>query len=184
MIVTTRDWQLEKNCQCFLFSIPFREVNITAKVYYHLPDIIESVQQLPNHTGLNFMHTGATVLSAAIQKTHREKRFLMKRDTKLADPYNRRFEKIPGCFRFSFCYHYISCAFGICKKPFTFFVNCFAVLFAQKTWIGYAVTAKEPSLSPACSNCLQWYYRFLQNNHCLRKACKWQINGMPGIMTR
>jgi len=40
------------------------------------------------------------------------------------------------------------------KKPFTFFVNCFAVLFAQKTWIGYAVTAKNlPSLRHAVIAC-------------------------------
>jgi hypothetical protein len=31
----------------------------------------------------------------------------------------------------------------IIKKPFVFIANCFTVLFAQKTWVGYAVTEKN-----------------------------------------
>jgi lipopolysaccharide/colanic/teichoic acid biosynthesis glycosyltransferase len=29
------------------------------------------------------------------------------------------------------------------RKPFSFFANCFIVLFAGKTWIGYAITEKD-----------------------------------------
>jgi hypothetical protein len=40
------------------------------------------------------------------------------------------------------------------KKPVHFFANCFAVLFAQKTWIGYAADEKNlPPLRRAVMAC-------------------------------
>ena len=40
------------------------------------------------------------------------------------------------------------------KKPFQFFANCFSVLFAQKTWIGYATEEKNlPPLRKAVMTC-------------------------------
>jgi hypothetical protein len=42
----------------------------------------------------------------------------------------------------------------IVKKPFTFIVNCFSVLSAKKTWIGYAVSEKNlPSLRKGIIAC-------------------------------
>jgi hypothetical protein len=35
------------------------------------------------------------------------------------------------------------------KKPFAFFANCFGVLVAKKTWIGYASSDKQLPVLPA-----------------------------------
>ena len=40
------------------------------------------------------------------------------------------------------------------KRPFSFFVNCFVVLFARKTWVGYALDGKDlPKLRKAILAC-------------------------------
>ena len=58
---------------------------------------------------------------------------------KLSDPYNRRLKRLQDIIvsvisLLTFPIHLL-----FVKKPFTFFKNCFTVLFAQKTWVGYCV---------------------------------------------
>ena len=72
----------------------------------------------------------------------------------LADPYNLRLKRLHGCIvsllgLLTFPIHLIAI-----KKPFQFFANCFAVLFAKKTWIGYATDEKNlPPLRKAIIAC-------------------------------
>lgn len=73
---------------------------------------------------------------------------------KLADPYNRRLKRlldmgisIVGIITFPL-------QLFIIRKPFPFFANCFAVLFAKKTWVGYAGAQKNlPLLQPGILTC-------------------------------
>ena len=58
-------------------------------------------------------------------------------------PYNRRLKRlIDISFSILGLLTFPVHIFGI-KKPFNFFRNCFSVLFAKKTWIGYAITEKK-----------------------------------------
>jgi len=59
---------------------------------------------------------------------------------KLAHPYNLRLKRLLDIVvsilgLVTFPIHLI----GV-KRPFQFYVNCFLVLFAQKTWVGYSAT--------------------------------------------
>jgi hypothetical protein len=73
---------------------------------------------------------------------------------KLNDPYNRRIKRLiditialSGVITFPF-------QLMIQEKPFTFLANCFAVLFAQKTWVGYTIPEKDlPHLRKAIIGC-------------------------------
>jgi hypothetical protein len=62
------------------------------------------------------------------------------------------------------------------KKPFSFFANCFSVLLANKTWIGYAVEEKYlPPLRKAviASNGISLTQRQQWPEESLRMSDQW-----------
>jgi GT2 family glycosyltransferase len=126
-------------------SVPFREV-IFCEGVLKFSDIIESIQQLPRHTHIKFHAAGSGGIVGSDSKDSSGEAVSKENGYKLSDPYNRRLKRlidisISLLAIITFPIH----LFGI-KKPFIFFANCFAVLFAQKTWIGYAV--EEKTLPP------------------------------------
>jgi GT2 family glycosyltransferase len=72
----------------------------------------------------------------------------------LADSYDRRLKRLIDfstafLFLITFPVHLI-----FVKRPLSFLVNCFSVLFAEKTWIGYVVNGKPlPPLRSAILGC-------------------------------
>jgi hypothetical protein len=73
---------------------------------------------------------------------------------KLADPYNLRLKRLQETVLsilaiLTFPVHLVAV-----RRPFSFFRNCFAVLLARKTWVGYAVEEKYlPKLRPGVLAC-------------------------------
>jgi len=62
---------------------------------------------------------------------------------KLSDPYNRRLKRlIDVCVSLTGIFLFPVHLFFV-KKSFSFLANCFSVLFARKTWIGYATNEKN-----------------------------------------
>jgi hypothetical protein len=72
----------------------------------------------------------------------------------LSDPYNQRLKRLQDIVvsllaLLSFPVHLI----GV-KKPVQFFANCFSVLFAQKTWVGYTTEERNlPALRKPVITC-------------------------------
>src|SRR5438045_4705234 len=72
----------------------------------------------------------------------------------IATSYNRRIKRlidftVSFIFIFSFPVHFI-----FVKEPLHFFRNCFNVLFAKRTWIGYAINGKPlPQIRGAIIGC-------------------------------
>lgn len=127
-----------ENLQQLSTAIPFREVIFCAGTLSYAT-IIEKLKQLPNGVVAK-IHAGKSnsIVSSDSKDTSGEA-VSKENGYKLGDPYNRRLKRLID----------ISIAFAgiitfpiqlfIVKKPLGFFSNCFAVLLAQKTWVGYAV---------------------------------------------
>jgi hypothetical protein len=123
-------------------SILFREI-IFCEGALSFADIIESIQQLPRHCRIKFHAANSRSIVGSDSKDSSGEALSKENGFKLSDPYNRRLKRLLDVSIvilaiITFPIH----LFGV-KKPFAFFVNCFAILFAQKTWIGYAREEKN-----------------------------------------
>jgi len=106
-------------------------------------EIISCMQQLPKSTAIKFHASGSSSIVGSKSKDSSGEFVTKENGFKLNDPHYRRLKRLidiavslAGLITFPI--HLF-----IVKKPFSFFVNCLAVLVAQKTWIGYAVEEKN-----------------------------------------
>jgi len=131
-----------KNLQQLSTIIPFREIIFCGGVL-SFKEVISSLQQLPNGRIAKIHSTGTSSIVGSDSKDSSGEAVSKENGYKLADPYNRRLKRlidvsisIAGIITFPV-------QLFIIKKPFHFLVNCFSVLFAKKTWIGYAIKEKN-----------------------------------------
>jgi hypothetical protein len=61
----------------------------------------------------------------------------------LADPYNRRIKRLIDVSYSLLCIIFFPLHFIFNRHPLQFLSNCFQVLFARKTWIGYLSSGKH-----------------------------------------
>jgi GT2 family glycosyltransferase len=142
-----------KKIQLLSGVVPFREV-IFCEGSLSFKDIIEAIQELPKQTTIKFHAAGSLSIVGSDSKDTSGEFVAKENGFKLNHPHNRRLKRlidiavaITGLI--SFPVHLF-----MVKKPFSFFSNCFAVLFAQKTWIGYAAPEKNlPTLHNAVIAC-------------------------------
>lgn len=122
--------------------LPFREIVCCAgRLSYS--QIIDTIQVLPAETTVKIHAAGSGSLVGSHSKDVSGESVSLEKANRLADPYNRRLKRLidvaialSGILLFPF-------QLLIQKKPFSFFQNCFAVLAASKTWVGFA--GKKPS---------------------------------------
>jgi GT2 family glycosyltransferase len=125
------------------YVAPFREV-IYCEGTLSFRDIIESIQQLPNHTSIKFHATRSMSIVGSDSKDSSGEAVSKENGFSLANPYNKRLKRLVDIViallsLLSFPIHLFTI-----RKPGTFFANCFSVLFGRKTWVGYA--RQEPHL--------------------------------------
>jgi GT2 family glycosyltransferase len=122
-------------------AIPFREV-IFCEGKLSFKDIIGATQSLPAQTAMKFHAKGSHSIVGSHSKD-KSGEFVSKQHVfKLAYPHNRRLKRLIDIVTalaglITFPLHLV-----ILKRPFSFFANCFAVLFMQKTWVGYTTAEK------------------------------------------
>ncbi len=134
-------------------SIPFREV-IFCEGSLSFANIIESVQQLPKHTSVKFHAANSKSIISSDSKDTSGEILSYEKRYRLADPYLRRLKRFVDVSVSFFAIITFPIHLIVIKKRAKFFANCFTVLFAQKTWIGYAAAEKDlPSLRPAVIAC-------------------------------
>lgn len=126
-------------------TVPFREV-IFCEGSLSFKEIIEACGKLPEHTRIKFHAACSHSIIGSDSKDTSGEAVSTENGFRLSDPYNRRLKRLLDIFisvtgLITFPIHF----FGV-KKPLSFFANCFRVLLAQKTWVGYAV--KEKNLPP------------------------------------
>jgi GT2 family glycosyltransferase len=142
-----------KKIQLLSDVIPFREV-IFCEGTLSFKDIIEAIQLLPRQTVIKFHASGSLSIAGSNSKDTSGEFVSKENGFKLSHPHNQRLKRlidvaIALAGLITFPVHLF-----IIKKPFSFFANCFSVLFAKRTWIGYAVQEKTlPSLRKAVITC-------------------------------
>jgi GT2 family glycosyltransferase len=123
-------------------AVPFTEV-IFCIGTLSFKNIIDYLPQLDKSIAVKLHTSGSQSIIGSNSKDSAGEVLSKENGFNLADPHNRRLKRlldigISLIAILSFPIHFI----GV-KKPFRFFANCFAVLLAQKTWIGYAVAEKN-----------------------------------------
>lgn len=130
-----------KNLRMLSPSVPFGGV-IFCEGTLSYKDIIEVMQQLPANCKIKFFTSRSNSIVGSDSKDHSGEAVSHENGHKLSDPYNRRLKRLIDLssslfFLLTFPVHLLTM-----KNPFSFFANCFRILFAQKTWIGYLVNRK------------------------------------------
>ena len=134
-------------------AVAFREA-VFCEGTLSFKNIIDSIQLSGNDIKIKIHAAGSGSIVGSDSKDSSGEAVSKENGFKLADPYNRRLKRLQDILislfaLVSFPVHLI----GV-KKPFQFFANCFAVLFAQKTWVGYATEEKNlPPLHQAVMTC-------------------------------
>ena len=142
-----------KNMQQLFETVPFREV-IFCTGTLSFADVIKGIQKLPKGLIAKIYASGSSSIVGSDSKDTSGEAVSKENGFKLADPYNRRLKRlidvsISFLGIFAFPIHLF-----IVKKPLAFLVNCFLVLVARKTWIGYALIENNlPLVYPGVITC-------------------------------
>jgi GT2 family glycosyltransferase len=126
-------------------SIPFKEL-IFCEGTISFKDIIEDICRLPKHMKIKFHAKNSQSIIGSNSKDRSGEAVSGENGFSISNPYNRRMKRLVDVVvslvsLLSFPVHLI-----FIREPFSFFANCWIVLFAQKTWIGYA--SNENNLPP------------------------------------
>jgi hypothetical protein len=133
--------------------VPFREI-IFCEGVLSFGEIISVMKTIPAQTMIKFHASGSRSIVGSNSKDTSGESVSTENGFKLSDPHHRRIKRlldiaVAVAGLITFPVH----LFGV-KKPFSFFSNCIAVLFMQKTWIGYATVEKTlPPLRKAVIAC-------------------------------
>ena len=142
-----------KNIKGLSSVIPFREI-IFCQGTLSYAEIIEVIQQLPPSINVKIHAHGTTSIVGSNSKDSSGEVVSKENGFKLSDPYNRRLKRLLDVSISIFSIITFPVHLIFVRKPLSFLKNCFQVLFARKTWIGYAVPEKSlPSLYNAVISC-------------------------------
>lgn len=134
-------------------SVNFKEI-IFCEGSLLFKDIIGVAQTLPKNIRVKFHAAKSHSIVGSDSKNTSGESVSIENGYQIATPYNRRIKRL---FDFTVSFFLIisfPIHFIFVKKPLNFFSNCFKVLFAKRTWIGYAVNGKPlPRLRKAVIGC-------------------------------
>jgi len=123
-------------------AVPYREL-IFCEGSLRFADIIDTLPQLPDHTAIKFHASGSSSIVGSNSKDSSGEFVSQQNGFALNDPHNRRLKRLIDLVIAVIGLITFPIQLFIVRKPFSFFANCFAVLFGQKTWIGYAIGSNE-----------------------------------------
>lgn len=142
-----------KNIQIISRTVPFREI-IYCEGILSFAEIIQNTTGLPRGIRIKFHSEGTRSIVGSDSKDTSGEALSKENGFRLKDPYNKRLKRLIDAMvallgLITFPVHLI----GV-KRPIPFLANCIGVLFAQKTWIGYATEEKNlPSLRRGILTC-------------------------------
>lgn len=133
--------------------LPFREI-IFCRGRLSFSAIIDCMQELPLSITTRIHASGSTSIVGSNSKDSSGEAVSNENGFKLSDPYNRRIKRLIDASVAIAALITFPINLFLVKKPFSFLGNCFNVLFARKTWIGYAVNEKNlPPLQTSVISC-------------------------------
>ncbi len=122
--------------------MPLREIiYCTGNLSYN--DFISQLNEIPEGINVKIHAAGSSSIVGSQSKDASGEAVSNENGFKLADPYNKRLKRLSDFSIAAVSLLLFPFQLLIQKNPFTFFKNCFAVLFAAKTWVGYAVPQKN-----------------------------------------
>ena len=134
-------------------AVPFREI-IYCEGTASFKEIITTIQDLPGGIKAKIHATGSRSIVGSDSKDSSGEAVSTEDGLNLSDPYNRRLKRLIDSstaflFLASFPIHLV-----FVKNPLRFLANCLSVLFARRTWVGYAIEEKHlPRLQPGIIAC-------------------------------
>ncbi|MEO7394108.1 MAG: glycosyltransferase [Chitinophagaceae bacterium] len=142
-----------KQTQKLSLFVPFKEI-IFCEGVLSFKDIIAVIQDQPAGVITKIYAGGSSSIVGSDSKDSSGESVSKENGFKLSDPYNRRLKRL---IDFSLALFFIL-TFPVhlffVKKPFQFFYNCFLVLLAKRTWVGYVAAEKNlPDLYEAVIAC-------------------------------
>lgn len=142
-----------KNIKSLSTAVPFREI-IFCQGNLTYANIIQTIQKLPHTINAKVHATGTTSIVGSNSKDSSGEVFSKENGFNLSDPYNRRIKRLIDIMIAFFSLLTFPIHLFFVKKPLSFYKNCFLVLFAKKTWVGYTVQEKNlPFLQPPVIAC-------------------------------
>lgn len=117
-------------------------------------EIIETVQTLPRNIRIKFHAAKSHSIVGSDSKDSSGEAVSPENGYKISEPYNLRIKRLIDIFVSLIFIVTFPLHFFFEKKPFKFFGNCFKVLFAKRTWIGYTLNDETlPPLRKAIIGC-------------------------------
>ena len=131
-----------KNLQQLSLTVPFREI-IFCQGALSFAEILEGIKKLPGGLIAKIHTAGSSSIIGSDSKDTSGESVSKENGYKLADPYNRRLKRLVDVSISLLGIITFPVQLFIIKKPFSFLINCFSVLIAHKTWIGYSTAGKN-----------------------------------------
>lgn len=123
-------------------AIAFREL-ILCKGQLSFSEIIKRVQELPREIQARIHTSGSRSIVGSDSKDQSGESVSTENGFQLADPYRRRTKRLLDVCIAAGSLLLFPLHFLFVKNPIVFLGNCFRVIFARQTWIGYASTGKN-----------------------------------------
>lgn len=119
-------------------TLPFNEA-IFCEGSLSFKNIIESFNLVGHKIKVKIHASGSHSIVGSDSKENTGEAVSDENGINLADPYYRRLKRLQDVTIAILALVSFPVHLFVIKKPFSFFANCIEVLFAQKTWVGYAV---------------------------------------------
>ena len=123
-------------------SVPFKEI-IFCEGQLSFVKIIDNINKLPAGISAKIHAKGSTSIVGSCSSNTAGETVTKENGFKLADPYNRRLKRLIDTSLALLALITFPVHLFLVKRPGAFFGNCFSVLLAKKTWVGYAVPDKN-----------------------------------------
>jgi GT2 family glycosyltransferase len=142
-----------KNLASLTSSLPVKEV-IFCNGNLSFSGIITEIGKLPAGVNAKIHSTGSSSIVGSNSKDSLGEAVSKENGFNLANPRNRRLKRLIDVSVALMALVTFPIQLFIIKKPFSFLKNCFHVLLAKKTWIGYSTGEKNiPFLRKAIITC-------------------------------
>jgi hypothetical protein len=133
--------------------VPYREL-ILCEGSLRFSDIVASMPLVPKNTTIKIHASGSSSIVGSHSRDLSGESLSRENGFNLSNPYNRRLKRLIDVSIALFGLITFPLQFLFVNRPFSFFSNCFSVLFAARTWVGYAKEAKNiPPLRKAVIAC-------------------------------
>lgn len=127
-----------KELNAIFHTIPVKEI-IYCEGILSFKEILESVQNESLKCKIKFHASGSNSIVGSDSKDYSGESFSTENVYKLSDPYHKRMKRLVDISTSVFLLLTFPIHLLFIKNPWSFIINCFQILAAKKTWVGYSL---------------------------------------------